>query len=70
MLHSAGYYELLRGFVSFFIPLLWLQVGIFMGDVLDAGARLLGVQVVVPYDHGAVGQGTAFYGKFQTYYVI
>ena len=24
-----------------------------MGDVLDTGARLLGVQVVVPYNHGA-----------------
>ena len=24
-----------------------------MGDVLDAGTRLLGVQVVVPYNHGA-----------------
>ena len=24
-----------------------------MGDILDAGARLLGVEVVVPYYHGA-----------------
>ena len=24
-----------------------------MGDILDTGARLLGIQVVVPYDHGA-----------------
>jgi hypothetical protein len=29
-----------------------LQVGIFAGDVVDAGARLEGVQVVVTYDHG------------------
>ena len=28
-------------------------MGILMGDVLDTGARLLGVQVVVPYYHGA-----------------
>ena len=53
MLHSAGYYELLRGFVSFFIPLLWLQVGILMGDIFDAGTILLGIEVVVPYNHGA-----------------
>ena len=24
-----------------------------MSDILDTGARLLGIQVVVPYDHGA-----------------
>ena len=29
-----------------------LQVGILAGDVVDAGARLVGVQVVVAYDHG------------------
>ena len=30
-----------------------LQVGVFAGDVVDAGARLVGVQVVVAYDQGA-----------------
>ena len=33
--------------------LLWLQVGILMDNVLDAGAGFLGIQVVVPQDQGA-----------------
>ena len=30
-----------------------LQVGIFAGDVVDAGTGLVGVQVVMTYDQGA-----------------
>jgi hypothetical protein len=29
-----------------------LQVGIFSGDIVDAGAILLGIQVVVTHDQG------------------
>ena len=29
-----------------------VQIGIFMGDVLDAGTILLGIQVVMTQDHG------------------
>ena len=32
--------------------LLGLQVGVFAGDVLDAGAGLVRVEVVVAYDEG------------------
>ena len=35
-----------------FEGLFWLQISILMGDVLDAGAILLGVQVMVTQDYG------------------
>jgi hypothetical protein len=35
------------------LTLFRLQIRILAGDVLDAGTRLVGVQVVVAYDHGA-----------------
>ena len=41
-----------------------LQVGILMSDIWDAGTILQGVQVVVPYNHGAGVTRVQFFEQF------